>query len=555
MEPNLTPQPRLRDYLRPITSRWWLIVIAVVVATGGVYAYYRHKPNVYTASTLVYVTDPGDPVSGVQASPTTDRNVADVASLLDSTETAAAVARRIGYRGSASALLSQVTASSKQGEDFIVITANSGSAHGAAAIANGFAQQFVSTLSDTFRNRVDAAIRTLSAQLSQTTGSGPNGQLERAGVISQLHNLQLLRQVPATVAQHVSPATPPASPSSPKPTRNAIFALLISLVGAIAVCYGFERFDRRLKTPEDFESAFAFPVLGVLPHSDDPDPIGPDGAILGSDFREPFRSVRTNIELATVDSPPRTIVVTSAIPGEGKSTVVRNLALAFCEGGKRVVVVDLDLRNPSLRTLLGVPAGTGFTDVLRGGATLDDAIVKVPTSLPRIEQFVSSGRLNEGNGLNGRNGNASNGQESSDLYISFLRTGPRPANPPSVLGSDRAIEVLDELRERFDIVLIDSAPVLAVTDTVPLLRHTDATIFVGRFSVTSRDTVKRLHDFLNRVPDVNLLGVVANELSRMDASSYGYGYGYYGPYGGDGGSAPARPGLRLGGRAREQQKA
>jgi len=95
---------------------------------------------------------------------------------------------------------------------------------------------------------------------------------------------------------------------------------------------------------------------------------------------------------------------------------------------------------------------------------------------------------------------------------------------------------------------------LAVTDTVPLLRHADATVFVGRFSVTTRDTVKRLHDFLNRVPDVNLLGVVANELSRMDASSYGYGYGYYGPYGGDGGSAPARRGLRLGGRAPEKEK-
>ena len=548
MEPNLTPQPRLIDYLRPIMGRWWLIVIAVVVATGGVYAYYHHKPNVYTATTLVYVTDPGDPVSGVAAAPATDRNVADVASLLDTSNTAAAVAHRIRYRGDPSGLLGQVSATSKQGEDFIVITANSGSPREAAAIANGFADQFVSSLSRTFRNRIDSAIRTLTAQVSQTPG--PNGQLQRA----QLDNLELDRQVPSTVAQHVNVATPPAVASSPKPVRNAIFALLIALVGAIALCYGFERFDRRLKTPEDIESAFAFPVLGVLPHSDDPDPIGPGGAMLGSDFREPFRSVRTNIELATVDMPPRTIVITSAIPGEGKSTVVRNLALAFCESGKRVAVVDLDLRNPSLRTLLGVPAGTGFTDVLRGRASLDDAIVKVPTSLPTLEEFVPVGRVNGADGHNGSNGSGFNGQPPEDLYISFLRTGPKPANPPSVLGSDRAFEVLGELRDRFDVVLIDSAPVLAVTDTVPLLRHADATVFVGRFSVTSRDTVKRLHDFLGRVPDVNVLGVVANELSRMDASSYGYGYGYYGPYGGDAGPAPARRGLRLGGRGREQQK-
>jgi Mrp family chromosome partitioning ATPase len=137
-----------------------------------------------------------------------------------------------------------------------------------------------------------------------------------------------------------------------------------------------------------------------------------------------------------------------------------------------------------------------------------------------------------------------------------VRTGPRPANPPAVLGSDRAAEVLDELRERFDIVLIDSAPVLAVTDTVPLLRYADATLFVGRFKVTSRDTVKRLHDFLARVPNVHVMGVVANELSRFDASSYGYGYGYYGPYSDDGSSAPPRRGgLRLGGRPpRDRQK-
>jgi receptor protein-tyrosine kinase len=95
-----------------------------------------------------------------------------------------------------------------------------------------------------------------------------------------------------------------------------------------------------------------------------------------------------------------------------------------------------------------------------------------------------------------------------------------------VLSSARTAELLNELREAYDVVLIDSAPVLAVTDTVPLLRYADATLFVGRFGVTSRDTAKRLSDFLARVPDVNVLGVVANELPRLDASSYGYGYGY-----------------------------
>jgi len=555
MEPNLTPQPRLVDYLRPITTRWWLIVIAVVVATGGVYAYYARKPNVYTASTLVYVTNPGDPVSGIQAAPTTDRNVFDTASLLDTSGTAAVVARKIHYAGSPSDLLGDVSITSKSGEDFIQVTANAGTPQQAAAIANGFGAQFVTALAANYTARIDEAIRTLEGDLLLPSNQGPNAALARAGILNQLQGLKLDRQVPQVVAQHVNPATPPSSPSSPKPTRNALFALLIALVGGIALCFGFERFDRRLKTPEEIESAFAIPVLGVVPHSDDPDPIEGGAAALGSDFREPFRSVRTNLELAAVDTPPRTIVVTSAMPGEGKSTVVRNLALAFCESGKRVAIVDLDLRNPSLRSLLAAPAGPGFTDVLRGEATLDQAICEVPTNLASIDEFVSLERLSGGS--NGHNGHGSNGHGSAALHVSFVRTGPRPANPPAVLGSERAAEVLDQLRERFDIVLIDSAPVLAVADTVPLLRYADATLFVGRFSVTSRDTVKRLHDFLARVPDVRVMGVVANELSRFDASSYGYGYGYYGPYGGgdDVSSPPARRGgLRLGGRAQEQQK-
>jgi receptor protein-tyrosine kinase len=413
------------------------------------------------------------------------------------------------------------------GEDFITITANSGSATQAAQIANGFAHQFVASLGEEYSSRITDAITTLNGEIAKPATAGPAGQIARDGLIGQLEQLDLDRKVPTTVAQQVNPALPPSVPSAPKPTRNAIYALLISLVGAIALCFGLERFDRRLKTPEDIEAAFALPVLAVLPHSADPAPVT-DGAVLGSDFRESFRSLRTSIELASVDAPPRVIVVTSAMPGEGKSTVVRNLALALCEGGKRVVVVDLDLRNPSLGKLFRVWTGPGFTDVLRGSVRGDVAIHPIATSLPTIEEFVSRNGFNGGGYQNG-NGNGhvnGNGHRRTDLRLGFVLAGTRPANPPAVLSSERTTDLLDQLKDLFDVVLIDSAPVLAVTDTVPLLRYADATVFVGRFGVTSRDTVKRLRDFLARVPDVNVLGVVANELPRLDATSYGYGYGY-----------------------------
>jgi Mrp family chromosome partitioning ATPase len=252
-------------------------------------------------------------------------------------------------------------------------------------------------------------------------------------------------------------------------------------------------------------------------------------ATLSPEFRESFRVLRTNIELAQLDTPPRTIVVSSATPGEGKSTVVRNLALAFRETGKRVAVVECDLRHPALGKLFGVPGGPGFTDVLSHGATLDEVTVRVAAAVPGfdelirldVERSVAAGTRT--NGSNGGNGHSAHGGA-----VTLLLSGARPANPPAVLASDRVTEVLDRLRDAHDVVLIDSAPLLAVTDTVPLLRYADAAIFVGRLGVTTRDTAKRLARFLERIPDVNLLGVVANDLSQFEAAGYGYGYGYGG---------------------------
>jgi polysaccharide biosynthesis transport protein len=526
METQTNTQPRLADYVRPLTSRWWLILAAVVVATGGVYAYYVRKPNVYTASTIVYVTQPGNPVTGVQAAAPTDRDVADAAALLASNQNAAAVARRIGYSGSPQSLLASVDITSKQNEDFVQVSAQSASATEAAAIVNGFAHQFVTSLTNAYTTQIGDAIHTAKQQLGQAP-PGVAGEVARSDLTNQLYTLEQEQAVPTTIAEQVNSAPVPATPTSPKPVRNALFALLLSLVGAIAVAYGLERFDRRLKDPEDMEAAYGAPLLAVLPHTDAPAPVLAGEPVLGSDFREPFRVLRTNIELASVDAPPRTIVISSAMPGEGKSTVVRNLALAFRETGKRVAVVDLDLRNPALARLFEVPLTAGITDVLRRDTTLDAASLQIGSGLPTFDELVeaSSGDTKRTGSKNGVS-NGHNGSSPHGAGLTLLLGGARPANPPAVLASDRVTQVLDELREHYDLVLIDSAPVLAVTDTVPLLRYADAALFVGRLGVTTRDTAKRLIEFLDRVPGVNTLGIVANDLSRLEAGAYGYGYGY-----------------------------
>src|SRR5262249_55307283 len=210
----------------------------------------------------------------------------------------------------------------------------------------------------------------------------------RQNLADQIHRLELVQKVPPTITQQVDPALVPSSPSSPKPLRNAGFALALSLLAALAAAFSLERFDRRLKRPEEVEAVYGKPLLTTLPHTGEPAPAVHGEAVLSSHFRESFRVLRTNIEMAELDEPARTIVVSSATPGEGKSTVVRNLALAFSEAGKRVAVVECDLRRPALGRLFGAQSGAGLTEILRDEARLDSLTVNVAASLPGLDELA-----------------------------------------------------------------------------------------------------------------------------------------------------------------------
>ena len=362
----------------------------------------------------------------------------------------------------------------------------------------------------------------LSKQQLAGVAPGPQNAVVRQSLGDQIQRLQLALHVPPTVARQIDRALPPGVPSAPKPVRNAFFAFIISLVLAIAVAFGLERFDRRLKRPEELSTAFGMPVLAVIPHSSQP-ALGVGGASgQNTETREGFRILRANIELAGLDAPSPTIVVSSAMPGEGKSTVVRNLALVYAETGKSVAVVDADLRRPSLAKSFGVPARAGLTDVLRHQLPLDEAMIQLDDAIANAEEL---GRLRAGH-----NGSDGNGHRPAVRGVTLLASGMPAANPASVLAPNRMTEVLDELSEQFDVVLIDSAPLLPVADTVPLLRYAGAFVLVGRLGVTTRDTSRRLSDLLARVPDINPVGIVANDLSRFEATGSGYGgtyvYGY-----------------------------
>jgi Mrp family chromosome partitioning ATPase len=250
-------------------------------------------------------------------------------------------------------------------------------------------------------------------------------------------------------------------------------------------------------------------MLASIPHGD-PAPTDRDGRVLISDrHREAFRTLRTNLDLQSLDRPVRTILVASALPTEGKSSVVRNLALAYREAGLRVAVIEADLRQPSLPKMFRVRRDPGLTNVLSQQTTSSEALQTVAAG-------EAEGTLEERAPADG----SSDGFARAQLVV--MTSGPNPANPPAVLGATRAHEVLREVAGDHDIVLVDSPPLLAVSDAIPLLSVVDGTLMVARLGLTKRDAARRVMELIHRVPDARVLGVVANDVPQGRAP-----YAYY----------------------------
>lgn len=535
MEEASSSQPiDLRDILRPVTSRLWLIIIVVAVATGLTYYHYSHQPKQYRASTELYIgsTDPTQLVNP-SASP---RETTDLAGLVNSSGVASLVGKALHYRGNPLALMAGVSASASSSSDFVTITDISGNPALAAATANAVANAFIASEANTIRQEANQAIGQAKQELKvlpNTLGnSTQRGQLGET--IQQMENIETL---PSAGIKHLNPAYPPGAPFAPDPKKSAVFAFVISLLLSIAGAFGLERLDRRIRKLIQVEKAYGNPILATVPRSRKPAPSAADGTVLlPDDAREPYRKLRTNLGLATLGHDLKVLVVTSAVPREGKSTVSRNLALAYREAGLEVCLVDADLRRPGLARLLSVDSEPGVTDVVVGDETLSNALQPVSTGVPglrtlgRLQTPLPSLPLI-------RDGEPKERKRSTDRLdekigdvgsLAILPSGPEPANPPVVLGSDQMRSILDSLREVFDLVIIDTSPLLAVTDAVPLLSAADGVVLVSRVGMTTTDAAEDVVDQIRRIPGANLLGVVANDVHGRDAGikKYAYGYGY-----------------------------
>jgi capsular exopolysaccharide synthesis family protein len=455
----------LADGLR-LLRRYWIGVVAfVAAATAIAFGWYLLQPKVYAAeSSGIVVAGGGDNLGlSLAGDNLAKAKVKSYQSVAESRLVADRVAKDLGLSASGAALAGGVSVSVPADTAEIHVTAHSTD----PALAQSVADDWVVAL---------------AAQVREIEMTGASSSTAEPAV----------RIVP------LAKASLPGAPVSP----NLKLALGIGAAAGLLLGLGYALLrgflDRRIRTASDAERSSGHPVIGTLPA--DPrlangsrilEP--PSSGVQGSHaMGEALRELRTNLQFIDVDNPPRIILVTSSVPSEGKSTVLGNLAAAMASAGENVVVVDADLRRPTVHDVFDVVPGVGLTDVLAGRASVEDV----------LQNFAGAPNLR------------------------VLGAGRIPPNPSELLGSRMMKNLLTHLAEDAT-VLVDAPPLLPVTDAAVLSRSADGTILVARVGKTTTDSLERAVGNLDRVRG-KVLGVILNGVSTKGPESYTYGY--YGTY-------------------------
>ena len=416
-------------------------------------------------------------------------------------------------------LARRVAASVGTDSTILTITATDGDPSSAAAIANELGTELIKASPDLQGQEADIqAFVAEDLQATQVQIEDTQAEIARLSSISkrttaeetQLNLLQdrltTLRSSYASLLTFASndasnllsvvePAVAPTSPVSPRPLLNALLASLLSVLlfaGAIVIA---SYFDRRLKDSEDVQEVVGVSTLGTIPLMR-----GRRGrqemyqlAMLlypRSAAAEAYRSLRANLEFSSVDAPVKTLLVTSAGPGEGKTVTAANLAVAFAQTGQQVLLLDADLRKPGVQAMFNVSNDRGLSTLLRSDDALWEHSIRV----------------------------------SEQPNLRLLTTGPLPPNPAELLGTKRMQSILQRLSKSYDLLIIDSPPLLVVADSAILSSFVDGTLLVIDAKATRRDSARAARDALNRA-GARVLGVLLNGLPSKDFASYGEYYG------------------------------
>lgn len=473
----------LTDYLRIARQRWMTIVVVVLLAIGASTFLTLRATPLYSSSARLFVSTPQ---SGSDQAYTgglfSQARVKSYADLLTGEEISRRVVEKLNLRQTPQSLAGQITAVAKPDTVVLSISVADPDPDKAQLLTQTVSQEFVKY------------IKELETPEGKTTAP-----------------------VKASI---VDKATDPGGPVSPNPTRNLALATILGLLLGAGIAVLRDSFDTSIKTTDALDLATNnAPLLGSI-HFDKTAPKYPLITMLSSHAprTESFRVLRTNLQFVNVDSDSKVYVVTSALPGEGKSTTAVNLAITLAESGQRVILVEADLRRPKAVSYLQLEGAVGVTTVLVGRIELADAI-------------------------QGWSGN-----------FDVLAAGSTPPNPAELLQSQGMKRLLASLRKEYDIVLIDAPPLLPVADAALLAAESDGAILLVHHGVTTKDQVSAAVGRLESV-GARLIGMVINmsPVPKRGRSGYGYGYGYgYAPEVGRSKSGGNDPKPKRHGRKTEQ---
>jgi non-specific protein-tyrosine kinase len=444
---------QLADYVRILRRRALMIILAMIFGVAGAAVATQLQPKVYRTTAQLLVAAPGAGDETSQRLLAVDRAVA--LGQIGSTPPAVQAAQReAGVAGG----ISKVDVGADGVSPFINIAVEGSDPVAIAAVANAFAPTLPDVLQD----------------LNGTQGPQPTLSI-------------------------VSEAGVPALPNSPRPKRNLAIGFVLGTIIGLSGAFGREALDRRLRDSADIENKTGMPVLGVIPIELPKEPL-PAATHPQSLRAEAYRLVRTNLQFTDVDGMPPSVLITSASPGDGKTSLATNVAVSCALAGERVIIVDADLRKPTVHQKLGITNDRGLSNILVGRATLEESVLT-----------------------------------AFDGTVWVLTSGPVPRNPSELLGSERMASLLQELVHGYDRVIVDGPPVLPVADAVKLSTFVSGVILVARMGDTTRDALSRTQSLLERATS-RILGVVANGASPGLDRAYGYGkyekYGYVQPEGG-----------------------
>lgn len=524
LENEAQPGPGLEDYFRVLREKWWVVVAALAIVVAAV-AYWSLSttPLYRAAADLVFERSRLDTaLLGVQLftyeSDQTRNIQTAIAALTRNESIAEGVQKQLGSEKAPRDLAEMVSTSVERNANLVSISAESPDPGEAAAVANAFADQFILYRQQSARATVAAAREVVQAQLAALSPSELQGNY---GMMLQekLETLRILESMQDGDFKVVSRAEVPADPVVPQTGRNLILGVVVGLVIGVGLAFLLDHLDKRVKSEKALESGLGVPVLATVPtvsghwqSKNGKRSVRPVGFSRHPSLLEPFRTLRSSLQYFSVDKKNRIWLVTSGLPEEGKTTASVNLALSYALSGMKVILLEADLRRPMVHEYLELEPGPGLSDVLAG--------TKKPTDVLRLvradDYLPPEGRRQAGE-TNPR-------LLQRNLYA--MTSGPLPPNPAELLASERMGQLIEQLSELADTLIIDTPPILMVSDALILAPFVDGVLVSARLRSSTWDEVREVRSLLDRA-GARLIGTVATGAKHGPGYYYKRGYGHY----------------------------